>query len=163
MRKALGLTLEFQSTPPSQGATYSVPPIEIKYSFQSTLPSQGATEEFGELATFVQISIHAPLSGSDQTRFRIIHDINRFQSTLPSQGATLQGRTGMNTCADFNPRSPLRERPNWIENFDTSFIISIHAPLAGSDRLQSQNLLFSHYFNPRSPRRERRPLVIPLA
>ena len=53
--------------------------------FQSTLPIQGATEE--EAIEFIDISIHAPHTGSDGT------GDNLFRSLLY-----------------FNPRSPYRER-----------------------------------------------------
>ena len=79
------------------------------------------------------ISIHAPLTGSDQ-------------APLPL------GYLSIN----FNPRSPYGERPlpSLLNKHRTP--ISIHAPLTGSDRV-------SHYitcpfgdFNPRSPYGERR-------
>ena len=56
-----------------------------------------------------------------------------FQSTLPSQGAT-------NLPDEIPPR----------------VLISIHAPLAGSDGYLPIVILTVIYFNPRSPRRERR-------
>ena len=80
----------FQSTLPSQGATFSALAIVMPTSpFQSTLPSQGATKAFGSAADQLKafqstlpsqgatdkrrirllyffISIHAPLTGSDQ-------------------------------------------------------------------------------------------------
>ena len=100
--------------------------------FQSTLPSQGATAEGLKIRADLLISIHAPLTGSDETSFLIsvvllisIHapltgsdpaNLHcqrypiEFQSTLPSQGATnTRGRSGRNS--HFNPRSPHRERP----------------------------------------------------
>ena len=83
----------------------------FKFVFQSTLPARGATdaaiilsdtpENFnprsphGErrmvnatLRRKLQISIHAPRTGSDQTldKFRVV--AQKFQSTLPARGAT---------------------------------------------------------------------------
>ena len=37
------------------------------YQFQSTLPSQGATDLPEGIASVLDISIHAPLTGSDRT------------------------------------------------------------------------------------------------
>ena len=57
----------FQSTLPSQGATFSALAIVMPTSpFQSTLPSQGATDHTDSHRNPVRsISIHAPLTGSD--------------------------------------------------------------------------------------------------
>jgi len=101
----------FQSTLPSRGATDPVISDAMFYfhfnprsprgerlssksrmrpcaSFQSTLPSRGATVIQHILVGKFNISIHAPLAGSD---FGIAVDRrgkDEFQSTLPSRGAT---------------------------------------------------------------------------
>ena len=100
--------------------------------FQSTLPLRGATT-------------------STPTTART----SRFQSTLPLRGAT-SGRSPVRRGFDFNPRSPCGERPvtpsrkiplisyfnprspcgerHFVLRLNTkNRIISIHAPLAGSD------------------------------
>ena len=59
---------------------------------------------------FFEISIHAPLAGSDN-----------------SGGGVHVIRT------DFNPRSPRGERHGILDIANTKINISIHAPLAGSD------------------------------
>ncbi len=58
------------------------------YQFQSTLPSQGATDLPEGIASVLDISIHAPLTGSDRTFLILNIRGTIFQSTLPSQGAT---------------------------------------------------------------------------
>ena len=56
----------FQSTLPSQGATCRVyHEHRSDYQFQSTLPSQGATQYDVDICATAEISIHAPLTGSD--------------------------------------------------------------------------------------------------
>ena len=84
-----GCFFQFQSTLPSQGAThYSLGALPVSVIFQSTLPSQGATQRCfflvyirsnfnprsphrerracdGNFEVQVDISIHAPLTGSD--------------------------------------------------------------------------------------------------
>ena len=59
------------------------------------------------------------------------------------------------TPSDFNPRSPRGERHFLYFVIVADIPISIHAPLAGSDRLLLKQLLTNLYFNPRSPRGER--------
>ena len=79
----------FQSTLPSQGATsrgFGV--IWCEQRFQSTLPSQGATLQSIHNIFRLQISIHAPLTGSDLAAVFHRSTKSEFQSTLPSQGAT---------------------------------------------------------------------------
>ena len=103
------------------------------YQFQSTLPSQGATDLPEGIASVLDISIHAPLTGSDRTFLILNIRGTIFQSTLPSQGATfiLGYMLGIQQ-------------------------ISIHAPLTGSDYLAIFYVFQNKYFNPRSPHRERR-------
>ena len=63
----IAYVMQFQSTPPMQGATRTViPPLYVQVAFQSTPPMQGAT-------------------GYNSAR---IADSEKFQSTPPMQGAT---------------------------------------------------------------------------
>ena len=64
---------KFQSTLPSQGATFSVVPVSQLAIFQSTLPSQGATGMKCKWCGAEVISIHAPLTGSDGIRDRRVY------------------------------------------------------------------------------------------
>ena len=59
--------------------------------------------------------------------------LKKFQSTLPSQGATLLRFAPFRFILDFNPRSPHRERHYYVSLRSALFLISIHAPLTGSD------------------------------
>ena len=86
-----------------------------------------------------------------------------FQSTLPLQGATANAETPRFFCCYFNPRSPYGERPKtsfllfWVKpDFNPRspygerlsllvytqhrIVISIHAPLTGSDYLEHRSL-----------------------
>ena len=78
----------FQSTLPSRGATSLCLACHTSRIFQSTLPSRGATKTLISLLSYVWISIHAPLAGSDSAIIAA-----RFLQV------------------DFNPRSPRGERP----------------------------------------------------
>ena len=150
----------FQSTLPSQGATDYVQMYAESLAFQSTLPSQGATQcfiNFFELIfyfnprsphrerrhaqnknrQFNRVSIHAPLTGSDERSETTTRRDSLFQSTLPSQGATPETKT------QVAPQN-----------------ISIHAPLTGSDGILATSTGQAKHFNPRSPHRERPPVHI---
>ena len=124
------------------------------------------------------ISIHAPRGGSDGINGSYKGLDYLFQSTLPARGATTSHRSTPRPWDDFNPRSPRGER---LAGSERSFIptpfqstlpargataisdstslilvISIHAPREGSDRFGCPAFLPRRYFNPRSPRGERR-------
>ena len=124
------------------------------FEFQSTLPLRGATATIVHHVKHLKISIHAPLTGSD------------FQS----QGKDQQSEY-------FNPRSPYGERqltgslPLKFGLFQSTLplrgattppakvvrvlLISIHAPLTGSDRVAIVATPSGINFNPRSPYGER--------
>ena len=103
----------------------------------------------------VIISIHAPLTGSDQRHKFSNPEKNRFQSTLPLRGAT---RYGLRHKAAIliSIHAPLTGSDLLLDFlWHTERHISIHAPLTGSDLLrQSQHSIVAD-FNPRSPYGER--------
>ena len=124
-------------------------------SFQSTLPARGATGMYAADFYLVEISIHAPRTGSDGGFITDDDGTTTFQSTLPARGATTKmadvplaiqisihaPRTGSDTprpvaahsCTYFNPRSPHGERRAQLVRADGHLTISIHAPRTGSD------------------------------
>ncbi len=55
----------FQSTLPLRGATLTRWGLRYWFAFQSTLPLRGATRPWSRRRSNGQISIHAPLAGSD--------------------------------------------------------------------------------------------------
>ena len=101
------------------------------------------------------ISIHAPLTGSDIYPIPNLAPTEPFQSTLPLRGATMvpsplrgghhnfnprspYGERRLSLCLRdsvhyFNPRSPYGERLQVIVDGGEDAVISIHAPLTGSD------------------------------
>ena len=99
--------------------------------FQSTLPLRGATRNLKKQPQRGTISIHAPLTGSDNGR-------RRFWVGRPN----------------FNPRSPYGERRQ-RKTQNKSILISIHAPLTGSDNCTPRCWPTAKNFNPRSPYGER--------
>ena len=78
------------------------------------------------------ISIHAPLTGSDQTDITNQFNSYKFQSTLPSQGATKCCFCGILTIK-FQSTLPSQGATEVLEERVDELIISIHAPLTGSD------------------------------
>ena len=130
------------------------------------------------------ISIHAPLAGSDILVHFLFPD-SRISIHAPLAGSDGTFEADPTYSMDFNPRSPCGERPNSDEDegrngifqstlplrgatTGTGYIpadvpISIHAPLAGSDRFASGGYISGPDFNPRSPCGERLAVVVPAA
>ena len=148
----------FQSTLPSQGATAwdhwrcaarhisihapltgsDCPFVALqahKDDFNPRSPHRERRKAHMERICKLDISIHAPLTGSDGCRLYVCLCRAIFQSTLPSQGATCIGHDSAFRVIHFNPRSPHRERPDGFSKWRGADVISIHAPLTGSDRL----------------------------
>ena len=101
--------------------------------FQSSLPSQGAT-----CCNLIKHITHTDFNPRSPHRERprstaIRPAPEQFQSTLPSQGATLNSFDHVISTRYFNPRSPHRERHLYILRISDLGVISIHAPLTGSD------------------------------
>ena len=128
----------------------------------------------------MEISIHAPRTGSDGRAFALPFMRHSFQSTLPARGATNVGMSVLFTSINFNPRSPHGERRVKHTLEVEVAQISIHAPRTGSDLLRlyrrRHSALFQStlpargatiagddtlrrecHFNPRSPHGERHP------
>ena len=79
------------------------------------------------------ISIHAPLAGSDGSGSVRLPMLKDFNPRSPCGERRIFGGGG-NGAGDFNPRSPCGERLV-VDNLNAEDgYISIHAPLAGSDR-----------------------------
>ena len=144
----------FQSTLPSQGATSHLQILHDLNRFQSTLPSQGATSRSSLSGTASCISIHAPLTGSDQSRYlcrlrslyfnpRSPHRERHCTSLLPRRKA------------HFNPRSPHRERPSSRPFQVLCTVFQSTLPSQGATKEEEDELIVKFNFNPRSPHRER--------
>ena len=77
--------------------------------FQSTLPSQGATNAFMMPTSFIAISIHAPLTGSDICKF-CTTSAGTISIHAPLTGSDHSRSSPPLVRYNFNPRSPHRER-----------------------------------------------------
>ncbi len=147
-----------------------------KGGFQSPLPLRGAT--CLKTLPFIcpRISIPAPLAGSDRYQHPGHTGVDYFNPRSPCgerQGRILRS----SQTANFNPRSPCGERPlispprppavefqsplplrgatPHVSGSLSHPLISIPAPLAGSDTVCSAIAPSITYFNPRSPCGER--------
>ena len=104
------------------------------------------------------ISIHAPLAGSDPLVCIVALPLSLISIHAPLAGSDRPQNSPICSPCNFNPRSPCGERPDCItptgyaEGFQSTLplrgatyefiylrrtdVISIHAPLAGSDRIR---------------------------
>ena len=80
--------------------------------------------------------------------------LSAFQSTLPSQGATGASWQGSRRKI-ISIHAPLTGSDHVLLKFRIAADISIHAPLTGSDFLTNEIDVHAGNFNPRSPHRER--------
>ena len=174
----LRLLFGFQSTLPARGATLPkagcrmrgsyfnprsprgerLPPmihgsINIRISIHA--PREGSDDSASSKVFSISISIHAPREGSDQITYfysRVCRYFNprsprgerpfeggqneqgkEFQSTLPARGAT-----------------PMESKNCRIESFQSTL------PARGATHIEAAKNMQIKYFNPRSPRGERR-------
>ena len=121
--------------------------------FQSTLPLRGATQSEHRGLRIRNFNPHSPC-GERPVVPSLLPVLSVFQSTLPLRGAT--------TYRQFHGRpypisihTPLAGSDRQILRSSTSCGISIHTPLAGSDRASSRFEVRRAYFNPHSPCGER--------
>ena len=100
--------------------------------FQSTLPLRGATPSI--VICFTSLKNFNPRSpyGERRTIQRDLTASHRFQSTLPLRGATNYNHNHKRIIR-FQSTLPLRGATFWAPAFASGTLISIHAPLTGSD------------------------------
>ena len=133
---------------------------------------RGATCRFTKGSCRSSISIHAPLAGCDFCGIEILSSRLQFQSTHPLRGATaanylddetilfqsthpLRGATrsksGYMILTKFQSTHPLRGATDARWRGRGQRQISIHAPLAGCDRVRRRRANRNDDFNPRTP------------
>ncbi len=145
--------------------------------FRSTLPLRGATAHLAHQRIDELISIHAPLAGSDRPRVPDLAQRQSISIHAPLAGSDRQSELAFESAHHFDPRSPCGERPCSCSfrilvyvfrstlplRGATAFelrqtaedVISIHAPLAGSDPNDGLSCGSQSNFDPRSPCGER--------
>ena len=149
-----------------------LPKAHAEAQFQSTHPLRGATLVSPPALLALCISIHAPLAGCDFCGIEILSSRLQFQSTHPLRGATaanylddetilfqsthpLRGATrsksGYMILTKFQSTHPLRGATDARWRGRGQRQISIHAPLAGCDRVRRRRANRNDDFNPRTP------------
>ena len=108
-------------------------PCERRYpidnnTFQPTLPARGATGEQYATTSYVDISTHAPRTGSDGGQRKSSFYCG-FQPTLPARGATAT-----------------------VPEFDFAIAISTHAPRTGSDNFHRPHCGCERIISTHAPR-----------
>ena len=149
--------------------------------FQSTPPLRGATGSPMSKHEAMVISIHAPLAGGDSRRRRNSDGAGDFNPRPPC-GGRQRTDTVQTGNSEFQSTPPLRGATASPLKINLDIIISIHAPLAGGDRLHPRPLCgraisihaplaggdtstlcagsWRKYFNPRPPCGGRRHLLL---
>ena len=164
----------FQSTHPSRGATLALTAQSVyQPEFQSTPPSRGATRSGLRYPEHGAISIHAPRAGRNyychsyaawEKDFnprapcgarRFENDMSKtteeFQSTRPVRGATYTRNQIINK-SEISIHAPRAGRDGeQHEELRLRDAISIHAPRAGRDHDRPDGLPRKGDFNPRAP------------
>ena len=123
--------------------------------FQSTLPLRGATVGDQLAALEQQISIHAPLTGSDLPSLTLVPPPFDFNPRSPYGERQLAPKL-IRRASKFQSTLPLRGATRAAHDAYAALCISIHAPLTGSDPSSASQRPPATYFNPRSPYGERR-------
>ena len=123
--------------------------------FQSTLPLRGATAVRILWVRAEGISIHAPLTGSDDLPRRFQISMLDFNPRSP-YGERLKSAILDCPIPTFQSTLPLRGATGRSIRISDCPSISIHAPLTGSDLFRSLSTMPPSDFNPRSPYGERR-------
>ena len=128
--------IEFQSSLPSQGATYTVKDFCPECIISILAPLTGSDPDLPEgIASVLDISIHAPLTGSDVYDKQAEQCVSYISIHAPLTGSDRRHTATSTSYRHFNPRSPHRERQK-VGAVMADIDISIHAPLTGSDRYQ---------------------------
>ena len=102
----------------------------------------------------ILISIHAPLTGSDTVLGYDGDILVKFQSTLPHRSDN--DCYAMYVSLSISIHAPSQGATSGANVTDDGYKISIHAPLTGSDQALFPFCNIFQDFNPRSPHRERR-------
>jgi hypothetical protein len=139
--------VQFQSTPPCEGATWKDKQGQKQESFQSTPPCEGATISLHKAAVVSDVSIHAPVRGGDCAGPLL----SKRASFNRARGRRLPGK--WLRCYDMGRPRARGGDPSGVEGEE----VSIHAPVRGGDRSPALPLTTGQCFNPR-PRARGRPL-----
>ena len=122
------------------------------YAFQSTHPMRGATLffKFVYLSSGLFQSTH-PMRGATYNKFVNTEILIHFNPRTPCGVRRCGSENNDLRKHHFNPRTPCGVRRAEEKYFQPVIEISIHAPHAGCDRIESVCHSQKLYFNPRTP------------
>ena len=144
----------FQSTLPARGATVVPSSSAVSTTFQSTLPARGATTADSAEPKSIEISIHAPRTGSDcppHTPQAVVLSISIHAPRTGSDDDPFD----MVEQIEISIHAPRTGSDMVISAISGTIAISIHAPRTGSDPTTKLPIPGLYDFNPRSPHGER--------
>ena len=146
----------FQSTLPARGATwlFTNKYYSVQY-FNPHSPRGERPELHDEITTSVEISIHTPREGSDLDMPYTGMYNNDFNPHSPRGERQLCACMRVKT-KKFQSTLPARGATDVVFIKSQPEVISIHTPREGSDFWQQVSAMMLIYFNPHSPRGERR-------
>ena len=126
----------FQSTHPSRGATTRLDAVAGRAIISIHAPLAGCdAKRHGQRPQPLGISIHAPLTGCDSPPGKQKRRNPHFNPRTP-RGVRLREQNFLRFLVSFQSTHPSRGATKTDENNRNNESISIHAPLAGCDRLQ---------------------------
>ena len=126
--------MQFQSTLPIRGATVCVSTVRAMLDISIHAPHTGSDKAYLQYCRREIISIHAPHTGSDPPGPPAPPLPCVFQSTLPIRGATRKRLCFSPGGRDFNPRSPYGERPSHNLERPTSRTFQSTLPIRGATK-----------------------------
>ena len=146
----------FQSTLPAGGATEADLYRRLDAcKFQSTLPAGGATVRGVDARSWNNISIHTPRGGSDALPPAYQSKPSNFNPHSP-RGERRKRRGEGERPQVISIHTPRGGSDNTNVDIVHRAMISIHTPRGGSDKSRNHRHYETAYFNPHSPRGERR-------
>ena len=119
--------------------------------FQSTRPLRGATFQGIPFGLSCKISIHAPLAGCDGQPWIFRCSTRNFNPRTPCGVRRQLLSPGVNDMPLFQSTHPLRGATVIDVVTGLTWLISIHAPLAGRDGHGLRRRCHARHFNPRAP------------
>ena len=130
--------------------------------FLSTLPARGATMTHDNLTGEDEISIHAPREGSDLGHAGVVGQQAIFLSTLPARGAT-DKYVPFDTGTLFLSTLPARGATASYGKGKEYLTFLSTLPARGATHRLGGLSSYGRYFYPRSPRGERRRVLLRLS
>ena len=129
--------LEFQPTLPARGATPRISPSMLNCTYFNPRSPHGERHDFDTIFTvMMDISTHAPRTGSDYSSGKGLDFFGLFQPTLPARGATQRGPSPR-YMEVFQPTLPARGATPRQSCESVGPHISTHAPRTGSDQIKT--------------------------